>query len=76
MNFLYAGKPDGFDMDSLDEIDRECVRRTDENQKWEFAYMNEQATKRELPRRPFSLQTRRPAEKHPQSFNHRDCPWI
>jgi hypothetical protein len=40
-------RPDGFDMNRLDAFERDCVRRMETAQKWEFGYMNEQATKSE-----------------------------
>ncbi len=47
VNFFPMARPDGFDMNRLDAFERDCVRRMETAQKWEFGYMNEQATKSE-----------------------------
>jgi len=45
--FFPMARPDGLDMNRLDAFERDCVRRMETAQKWEFGYMNEQATKSE-----------------------------
>jgi len=39
VNFLAANKPEGFDLAQLDETDRKLAKGMEDNQKWEFAYL-------------------------------------